>query len=332
MTPLRQRRLNLGLSQGAVAQAAGLSRQALSALEAGRAAASLGSALALARALGTSVEALFGTPAGAGDRTSFVGVVPADGRVRWSRIDGRLVVRPARPDEEADAVVRHEAGAPHGQGVLRPLDGAADPERAVWIGGCDPGLGLLARAIERAAPHLQVEALAMTTAQARAALAAGQLHVASLHGAGDAPSGDVLPGTRLLPYVSWREGFVLARGLDRVDLSSARVRWALRPPGATARALFERSAPGARGRGGLVLAGHWAVAEAIRSGQADAGVAVEAAAAAFGLGFTPLAEERVELALHPQAPEVAQALRRALADERLWSRVSTLAGYRRLGA
>lgn len=324
MTALRQRRLDLALGQAAVAQAAGLSRQALSAIEAGRATPSLQSALALANALGTTVEALFGADARVGDDDlgSWLGVAPADGRVCWSRIDGRLVVRPAGPDEEVDALVGYEPGAPR---RLRPLPGAADPERTVWLGGCDPALGLLARAMERAAPRLSVRAVAMTTGEARRALAAGQLHVASLHGAEAAgPAG--------LPYVFWREGFVLADGLERTRLFSPGVRWALRPRGATARAVFERIAPSGRGADGLVLPGHWAVADAIRSGQADAGVAVEAAAAAFGLGFVPLEEERVELVVHPGAGEAAAALRRALADDRLWSRLGALAGYRRAGA
>ncbi len=326
MTPLRERRLALGLGQDALARAAGLSRQALSAIEAGRALPSLANALALARALGTTVEALFGHGgADALAAEAWGGVVPADGRVRWSRIAGRLVLRPARPDEDVDAVVEFEAGRPR---RLVPLRGAADPERTVWLGGCDPALPLLARTMERAAPHLIVQAVPLTTAEARAALESGQIHVASLHGSTAAASA----AERAVPYVSWREGFVLAPGVDPDRLTAPDVRWALRPAGATARALLDESVPGAAARGGPVLTGHWAVADAVRSGQADAGVAVEAAAAAFGLTFVPLAEERVELVVHRAAGEAGDALRRALADERLWARLGTLAGYRRASA
>lgn len=325
MTRLRQRRLDLGLGQAAVAQATGLSRQALSALEAGRAQPSLASALTIARTLGSTVEALFGPErTAAGDVEPWLGFAPPDGRVRWSRIDGRLVVRAAGPDEEVDAVVRPAGGR---RGDVAPLPGAADPDRMVWIAGCDPALPLLARAMERAAPHLQVQALAMTTGEARTALADGRVHVASLHGADDDAGSD-----RDLPYLSWREGFVLARGLEPERLTDGRLRWALRPPGATARVLLERNAPGAAAAPGLVVSGHWAVAEAIRSGQADAGVAVEAAAAAFGLRFIPLDEEQVHLRVNPGAQEVSDALVRALADDRLWSRLRVLAGYRRASA
>lgn len=323
MTPLRERRLALGLGQEVLARAAGVSRQALSALEAGRALPSLANALALARALGTTVEALFGdSDAEALGPGEWGGIVPPDGRVRWSRIAGRLVLRPARPDEDLDAVVAFDNGVPR---RLVPLPGAADPDSTVWLGGCDPALPLLARAIERVAPHLHAAAVPLTTGEARAALENGQIHVASVHTGADAAAFDA----NSLSYVVWREGFVLAPGLERERLADTRLRWALRPPGATAHTLLEAAVPGASERGGPLLGGHWAVAEAVRSGQADAGVAVEAAAVAFGLPFVPLAEERVRLLVHPAAVEVRSALVRALGDERLWARLATLAGYRR---
>jgi molybdate-binding protein len=59
-------------------------------------------------------------------------------------------------------------------------------------------------------------------------------------------------------------------------------------------------------------------------------VAIQAAAAAFGLPFVALAQERVELVVHPSAPDVASALGRALSDSRLWAQVLALAGYERL--
>ncbi|HUA09036.1 MAG TPA: substrate-binding domain-containing protein [Candidatus Acidoferrales bacterium] len=52
-----------GLTQAALAEAAGVTRQAVGAIERGRVQPSVGIALALARALGVSVEELFGQPA-----------------------------------------------------------------------------------------------------------------------------------------------------------------------------------------------------------------------------------------------------------------------------
>ena len=52
-------RIARGLSQRALADAAGITRQAVSAIERGRVVPGVGIALALARVLGTSVEELF---------------------------------------------------------------------------------------------------------------------------------------------------------------------------------------------------------------------------------------------------------------------------------
>jgi putative molybdopterin biosynthesis protein len=314
---LRSRRLELGLAQTVVADAVGLSRQALSALEAGRASPSLATALALARLLGTSVEALFGpdpddaAPAG----EAWLGDAGTDGRAKWARIAGRLVLRPAGPDEEPDALLRAD-------GRLSPLPGAVDPDRAVWLGGCDPALALFARALARVAPDLAPTALPMTSAEAEAALRQGRLHVASVHGPAPAAPGPSLP------YAVWREGFLLAPGLDAADLERRRLRWALRPPGATARALFDRHRPRLRPRAVLVAAGHWQVAEAIRGGQADVGVAIEAAAAAHGLRFVPLEREVVRLELHDAVrTALERPLVRAAGDPRLRAAALSLAGY-----
>src|SRR5262245_9007083 len=62
-TTLRRARAARGLTQDELARRAGLSRQALGAIESGAYQPGVGAALALARELGHSVEALFGTPA-----------------------------------------------------------------------------------------------------------------------------------------------------------------------------------------------------------------------------------------------------------------------------
>jgi putative transcriptional regulator len=56
---VRRRRTELGLSQAALGQAVGVSRQTINAIETGRYLPSLPLALALARHFGTSVEEMF---------------------------------------------------------------------------------------------------------------------------------------------------------------------------------------------------------------------------------------------------------------------------------
>jgi putative transcriptional regulator len=56
---VRRRRAELGLSQAALGQAMGVSRQTINAIETGRYLPSLPLAIALARFFGTSVEEMF---------------------------------------------------------------------------------------------------------------------------------------------------------------------------------------------------------------------------------------------------------------------------------
>lgn len=99
------------------------------------------------------------------------------------------------------------------------------------------------------------------------------------------------------------QGLLVARGNplqlhDLPDLQAARVRFVARQPGSGTRLLTEQLL---RERGVPVEAvvppdapteeSHVAVAAAIASGSADAGIGIEAAARDFGLGFVPLVEE-----------------------------------------
>ena len=77
MSAFRAARERAGLSQLDLARAAGLSRAAVGAVETGRHVPGVHAALALARVLGTTAEALFGEPAV--DVVDVLGRVPADG-------------------------------------------------------------------------------------------------------------------------------------------------------------------------------------------------------------------------------------------------------------
>src|SRR4029077_11327813 len=76
-------------------------------------------------------------------------------------------------------------------------------------------------------------------------------------------------------------------------------------------------------------AGHLQVASAVAAGLADAGVASEPAARAYGLGFVPLADERFDLVLpgqHLGSREV-QGLLKVLASPWLLAQLASLPGY-----
>jgi len=314
---LRERR---GLRQRELAEAVGVSRQSLSALEAGRSAPSTDLALRLARALDCRVDDLFWLEeretsvvaelAGGGDDTA------RGGRVALAWIDGRWVAHRLAIDAgsvAADGLLarRGGAGRRHRVGLLRPVDELRD---GLVCAGCAPALGLLAA---RAGGHRggpRVVWLERSSGDALGLLQRGHAQVAGAHLFDDASGAYNVPVVqRLMPdramrvfrLARWQAGLVVAAGNPRriagaADLASPDVAVLRREPGSGAEALLARMlrdagvAPGAVRRGPLVR-GHLEVARAVALGAADAGVAIESVALGLGLGFVPLAEERFDL-------------------------------------
>ncbi|HJL14019.1 MAG TPA: substrate-binding domain-containing protein [Sandaracinaceae bacterium LLY-WYZ-13_1] len=296
-----------GWSQARLARAAGLSRQALSAIEAGRAVPSTAVALRLAEALSVRVDALFWLEADAEVPVHVVGGSRA-GRARIGRVGGRWVAHPMPPTPlHATADAELSAG-----GRARLLD---DPERLgqrLLVAGCDPAIGLLAALAARAGVELTwIEA---TSRGALETVARGEAHVAGAHLFDEASGEHNVPFVRaawpgraalVVELASTEEGLVTRPGAairSVADLADG-PRIVNRPEGAGARALLDRElaragVPAGRVRGyDEERPGHEAVARAVARGDADAGVATHAVALAHGLSFVPLHGERFDLAL-----------------------------------
>ena len=274
-----------------MAARAGVSRQLVGAVEAGRHLPRVDAALALADALGVAAEELFNderpTPAGV------VGPAPPSGTpVRLGRVGDRLVCAPAPSAgewwEPADAVLH-----PDGPELF---PGARPGSVAV---GCDPALGLAAAlGSSRGAPRLL--ALATSTASAIEALAAGRAHAAVAHGPeGRFPTPPV--GMRLHRWhvARWQVGLAAPAGLASgwaQEALAGRRRVVQREAGAGSQATFERCVEAADGRipDGPLVAGHL---EAARRALTDglAAVTIEPAARAFGLAFHPLEQHGAQL-------------------------------------
>jgi molybdate-binding protein len=75
--------------------------------------------------------------------------------------------------------------------------------------------------------------------------------------------------------------------------------------------------------------GHLQVASSVAAGLADAGVASEPAALAYGLAFVPLADERFDLVIprSQQGTREVQGLLRVLASPWLLAQLASLPGY-----
>ena len=307
---LADRRRERGLSQRELARHAGVTRQAIGAIESGRVQPGVGIALALARALRTSVEDLFGSagpatltaPEAAGERRR------AAASVFGSRVVVRsLDARQTLLGEPAGALV---TGSPGERAHVEPLADRLSLETTVFVSGCEPALGLLAGHVNASGGHAVW--FGTSNRDALRDLAEQRAHVAALHGA----EGEVRravrrlgPEVRLYELAAIEEGWIVARGnplklRGARDLKKPMVRLANRPMGAAARALLDRELRGARIEANSLsgyertLAGHADVARAVAFGYADIGVAVGGVAQAFDLDFIAVRAERCVLALH----------------------------------
>jgi DNA-binding XRE family transcriptional regulator/molybdate-binding protein len=331
---VREARKGRGWSQQQLADAAGVSRQLVGAVEAGRHLPAVDAALRLAAALGATVEELFGAP-GAGARpVAVLDGPPAPGGpvpVSVGRVGDRLVHAPAPAGEGVEAW-----GVPDGilgEAGLELLP-QARPADVVAV-GCDPALGLLAALFDRRGPH---RALVVngSSAAAVAALCAGRAHIAVVHG----PAGGLPPAPRgavRVPVARWTVGIASAEAAAPrtvEELLDRRLLVVQREDGAGSQAALERAlarvgaeaVPGPRAGGHLQVARR--VAAGVTTGEA-AGVTMEPAARRFGLGFLGLEEHAVELWVaegHATGPVAAFA--ELVADPSFRSRLAAVGGYR----
>jgi molybdate-binding protein len=134
----------------------------------------------------------------------------------------------------------------------------------------------------------------------------------------------------------WRreQGLVVARGNPYgiggvADLEGRRIAW--RPPGTGSRLLLERLMRAAACEPhpelGEPADSHLAVAAAVATGAADAGLAVQAVAESAGLDWVPVMSEPFELALDPASAAAAAALLDTLAQSSVHARLAAMPGY-----
>jgi putative molybdopterin biosynthesis protein len=345
-TRLRLARQARGFSQQQLAGMAAVSRQAVSAVESGLSDPSLRVALALSRALGRTVEELFGpaSPEPVVRVRPLAPLGPAGARVSLAPVGDSLVALPL-----VGATVTRSGFAPAGgratdAGDVVPL---GPPRPTLVVAGCDPALPLLELPLSLLDPPVSFAWWPCGSQEALSLASQGLVHVAGAHLRGRSgdyntgPAGDLLPGGGdVIGFCSWREGLVLRPELagqigSVADIATAGLRLVNREPGAEARRVLDREL----GRHGISAGqvtgyqtqatGHLEVAAAIAVGLADAGIASEPAALAYGLAFVPLTAERFDLVVptaHAGSREI-QGLLRALTSRWLLDQLVSLPGY-----
>ncbi len=308
-----------GWSQQDLAAKSGVSRAEISAVETSRQAPSTATALRLAAALGRTVEELFilsqeATPswAWAPER--------AQGRYWEARVGARRLLFPVEPSSALGIQPHDGCFTPEGL-VTKPW---ADADKTLVVAGCDPAVGLLAAELARR-DGIRVIALTRGSREALELLKRGLVHAAGLHWSDDSGEdanaamvarvlGD---GFRLVHVARWQEGVALessVRARSAASIARAKLRWIAREKGSGARHVLDRLLGARPRRFRYEARDHRAVALAIRSGYAQAGIAVKLAAEEAGLDFVMLQQEDYELCYRNdlRGDEPIAALRRAL--------------------
>ena len=238
------------------------------------------------------------------------------------------------------------AGRPRSRFVVA-VDGTARAGRwrgeatALRLGGSDdPALDLLVRAMGDAiavvpGPRGSVNGIVQLSRGAADAVALHLLDAASGRW-NDPIARGALGGAPVVLVHLWRreQGLIVARGnphgIEGVgDLDGRRIAW--RPPGTGSRLLLERlmltAGYAPRPELGAPAESHLAVAAAVATGAADAGLAVRAVAESAGLDWVPLMSEPFELALDPATMGAAEPLLATLAESSVQDRLAAMPGY-----
>ena len=348
---LRLARQARGYSQQQLAGMAGVSRQAVSAVESGLSDPSLRVALALGRALGMTVEEMFGpdspvTPVTArpvaplGGEGARVMLAPMGDEFVALPLAGASVSRAGFLPAGGLACGSDEAGEP----AVQPI---GPPMPTLLVAGCDPAMPLLEKPLSLLDPPVAFGWWPCPSQEALRLAASGLVHVAGAHLRGrsggyntDPAAEQLSQGAEVIGFCSWREGLALRPELaGRVsgvgDVARRGLRLVNREPGSEARHVLDRELTGLGLDGsqlpgyGTRATGHLQVAAAIAAGLADAGVTSEPAALTYGLAFVPLAAERFDLVIPADlaGSREIQALIKVLSSRWLHDQLASLPGY-----
>jgi putative molybdopterin biosynthesis protein len=355
---IRAARLARGLTQTDLAHRAGISRQALSAIESGVYQPGVSVALVLARELGTTVESLFDGDDEHGFRSIDAGwsereARPASGPPCWvalARVGGKIVAVPqptvrlslSPVSGMLDGVRRKVASV----STLRSQD---EIDTTLLIAGCDPAVVILADWLARQRSAVTAISFSCSSRKALAAVVDGRAHAAGVH-LRDPRSGEYnltsvqnALGRRrslLINFARWELGLAVGPGNPLAirgfaDLQRPRLRIVNREAGSGARSVLDEALkelslkPDRLDGYQRELPGHLEIAAAVASSAADAGVTIRVAADAFGLGFIAIREERYDLVVLESERDLppVKAMLDALNSRRFAREVNQLCGY-----
>jgi putative molybdopterin biosynthesis protein len=335
---LRERRQAEGLSQKQLADMAGITRQAVAAVETNQYSPATSVALQLARALRCRVEDLFSIKQG-GEviEGELLGPLPRGAspkRAQVTQIGRRVLVRPlyglgelANLSTTSDGFIV-ESNPDESRVKVKLLKDREEVRRKIVVGGCDPAMFLAGEHLRKYGEQNVVPCL-MGSSLALAALKRGEIHAAGIHLAEEVSDAWELPDLNkfvgdmdfiVVTFAYWEEGFIVRQGnpkkiRDAADLAKPNVRIVNREKGSGARRLLDKQMRASainpkrvKGYADEVFS-HLDLAARIKSGLADAGIGVQSVASICGLDFVPLQRERYDLVIPKIHYETLHGLR-----------------------
>lgn len=350
---LKQIRMKKGLTQTRLAEYAGIKRQAVYDMEAGKYLPNTAVAIALADMLDCRVEDIF-IPARQTGRDQKIHFVQATGstgsRIAVAKVRGKLYGYPASGrhalNEQmipADGLVEKK------QGRVRLFRSDTQLDMTALLLGCDPAFSLIGNHLLQSKGNAQLKCRFASSKTALELVARGKAHVAGthFHDTGETSSNIAIAqknigptGGLVIAFSSFEEGLMVKAGnplhiKNPADLAREDVMLANREKGAALRTLLDDAlkkqgipADHVRGYDNIVFS-HVEGANHILYQHSDAALGLKIVAESFGLDFIPMAEVRCDLVIpadledHPAVKAMLDTLQtRALQKE-----IESLPGY-----
>ena len=327
---LKSIRTKNGLSQVELAKQAGMTRQAVSAIESNLYLPTTVVALRLASVLTCRVEDLFSlVPTEDSIEGTLIGHLPQAEttaqpiRVKVSTVGKRTVVRPATDLGEqlsfavpADGYVTKTSSKRPGGTIRVKLSRDREAiQQEISVAGCDPAIFLVGEHLRRHKDQTTVIGWTMGSMAALQALQRGEVHVAGMHLFDPVTGESNMPflrrtlkgsGYEVVTFATWEEGFLVRSGNPKSirtasDLAESTVTLVNREEGSGARLLLDQQLRA----GGIdpkqvrgydrIVSSHFDVARTIAERHADVGIGIRSAAQQFNLDFIPLQAARYDL-------------------------------------
>jgi molybdate-binding protein/DNA-binding XRE family transcriptional regulator len=334
---LRSLRSGKNLSQSSLADMAGITRQAVSAIEANQYLPTTAVALRLAGALDCRVEDLFSLVARGDVIEGDLLIEQSESRTDWTRVrvkvakvGGRTVVRPVAGLGDvlnytvpADGLILGFVSGSGKKGKfparvrVQLLRDRRVIEQEIAVAGCDPAIFLAGEYLRRRRDTSAVVGWTLGSAAAIEALKRGEVHVAGLHVVDPKSRESNLPylrkhltgsGFTVVTFATWEEGLLMQPSNPKhirsvADVARKGVVLVNREQGSGARGLLDQKL----GEAGMsahqlngyerIVGSHLEVAKLVATGQADVGIAVRSVARLLKLDFLPLQEARYDLVI-----------------------------------